>query len=174
MKRAWLHLSARRARLAVAGGPLPLAATAVMQASPAASAPLAAHRAAGGGHTIIEGGAAGSESVPVTTLVAFQGGSSSGGGDFECLARAPPRSTGPGSGAFTSNVMHMTSMVALPPGTGRSVVFRGTATITGLGAGHDRPLHCESHRRPPRAAALPTVCGLTFHEILTDGHFDVS
>jgi Spy/CpxP family protein refolding chaperone len=56
MKQIWLRLSARRIRLAVAGGALLLAVAAVMQASSAASAPLAAHRAAGAGHTIIEGG----------------------------------------------------------------------------------------------------------------------
>jgi hypothetical protein len=49
-----------------------LAAAAVLRASPAASAPLAAHRAAGAGHTIIEGGTGGSDPAPVITLVAFR------------------------------------------------------------------------------------------------------
>jgi hypothetical protein len=72
MKQTWLRLPARRIRLAVAGRALLLAVAAAMQASPAASAPLAAHRAAGAGHTIMEGWAGGSEPVPVTTLVAFR------------------------------------------------------------------------------------------------------
>lgn len=123
MKQVWLRLRAQRIRLAVAGVALLLPAAAVMQASSAASAPLAAHRAAGAGHTIIEGGTGGSEPVPVTTLVAFRVNGS--GGDFECLALAPPRRTGPGSGAFTSNVMYVTGTVTSLSVSGRSAVFRG-------------------------------------------------
>ncbi len=110
--------------------------------------PLAVHRAAGAGPTIIEGGTGGSEPVPVTTLVAFR--VSASGGDFECSALAPPRPTCPGSGAFTSNVMYVTGTVTSLSVSGRSAAFRG------------------------RATALLTVSGLTFHEILTDGRFDIS
>jgi hypothetical protein len=172
MKQIWLRLRARRIRLAVAGGVLLLAAAAVMQASPAASAPLAAHRAAGAGHTIIEGGTGGSVPVPVTTLVAFRVTAS--GGDFECLALAPPQPAGPGSGAFTSNVMYVTGTVTSLSVSGHSAVFRGTATVTGLGAGQDRPFTVTVTAGGPGATVLLTVSGLTFHEILTDGHFDVS
>ena len=56
---------------------------------------------------------------------------------------------------------------------GGGAAVRGTATVTGLGAGPGRPLHGESHRRRSGATVLVTVSGLTFHEILTDGHFDV-
>ena len=172
MKKIWSRLSARRIRLAVAGGALLLAAAAALQASPAASAPLAAHRAAGAGHTIIEGGTGGSEPVPVTTLIAFQVNGS--GGDFECLALAPPQPTGPGSGAFTSNAMYVTGTVASLSVSGHSAVFAGTATVTGLGAGHDRPFMVTVTAGGPGATVMLTVSGLTFHEILTDGHFDVS
>ena len=121
MKKIWSRLSARRIRLAVAGGALLLAAAAALQASPAASAPLAAHRAAGAGHTIIEGGTGGSDPVPVSTPVAFRVTAS--GGDFECLALAPPQPTGPGSGAFTSNVMDGTGTVTSLSVSGSSAVF---------------------------------------------------
>lgn len=171
MKQVWLCWSARRVRLAVVGGALLLAAAVAMQASSAASAPVAAHHANGAGHTIIEGGTGGSKPVPVTTLVAFR--VSNSGGDFECLALAPPRPTGPGSGAFTSNVMYVTGKVTSLSVSGRSAVFRGTATVTGLGAGHDRPFTVRVTASGPGATVLLTVSGLTFHEILTDGHFDV-
>jgi hypothetical protein len=171
MKRIWLRPSARRVRLAVVAGALLLAMTVAMQASSAASAPLTAHHAAGAGHTIIEGGTGGSSPVPVTTLVAFRVSGSRG--DFECLALAPPRPTGPGSGAFTSNVMYVTGTVTSLSVIGRSAVFRGTATVTGLGAGHDRHFTVRVTAGGPGATVLLTVSGLTFHEILTDGHFDV-
>ena len=88
MKRVWSCLSARHICLAMAGEALLLAAAAVLQASPAASAPLAAHHAAG--------------------------------------------------------------------------------------AEHDRPFTVRVTVGGPGATVLLTVSGLSFHEILTDGHFDVS
>ena len=172
MKQVWSRLSARRIRLAVAGVALLFTAAVVLQASSAASAPLAAHRAAGAGHTIIEGGTGGSEPVPVITLVAFR--VSDSGGDFECLALAPPQPTGPDSGAFTSNVMDGTGTVTSLSVSGSSAVFGGTATVTGLGAGHDRPFTVRVTAGGPGATVLLTVSGLSFHEILTDGHFDIS
>jgi hypothetical protein len=172
MKHVWLRLSAHRVRLAAIGAVLLLAAITAVQASSAASAPLTAHRVAGAGHTIIEGGTGGSKPVPVTTLVAFR--ASNGGGDFECLALAPSRPTGPGSGAFTSNVMYVTGTVTSLSVSGRTAMIRGTATVTGLGAGHDRAFTVRVNAGGPGATVLLTVSGLTFHEILTDGHFDVS
>jgi len=79
----------------------------------------------------------------------------------------------PGSGAFTSNVMYVTGTVTSLTVRGRSAVFRGRATVTGLGAGHDRPFTVQVTAGGPGAAVVLTVSGLTFHEILTDGHFDV-
>jgi hypothetical protein len=68
----------------------------------------------------------------------------------------------------------VTGAVAPLPARGRSAVFRGTATVTGLGAGHHRPFTVTVTAGAPGAAVLLTVSGLTFHEDLTDGHFDVN
>ena len=51
---------------------------------------------------------------------------------------------------------------------------RGTAIVTGLGAGPGRPFTVRVTAGGPGATVLLTVSGLSFHEILTDGHFDVS
>ena len=51
---------------------------------------------------------------------------------------------------------------------------RGTAIVTGLGAVHDLPFTVRVTAGGPGATVLLTVSGLSFHEILTDGHFDVS
>jgi hypothetical protein len=134
--------------------------------------PLAAPREAGAGHTIIEGGTGGSQPVPVTTLAAFRVTGS--GGDFECQALAPPRPTGPGSGAFTSNVMYVAGTVTSLPVRGRSAVFQGTAAVTGLRAGHHHPFPMPVTASGPGAPVLLSVSGLTFHEIRTDGHIDVN
>src|SRR6516164_6457836 len=58
------------------------------------------------------------------------------------------------------------------PGQQRRV--RGTAIVTGLGAGPGRPFTVRVTAGGPGATVLLTVSGLSFHEILTDGHFDVS
>lgn len=58
--------------------------------------------------------------------------------------------------------------------SGRSAEFPGTATVTGPGAGYDRPFTVRVTTGGPGATVLLTVSGLTFHETLTEGHFDVS
>jgi hypothetical protein len=59
------------------------------------------------------------------------------GGDFECLAFAPSQASGAGSGEFDSNVMYVSGKVtALELGKGVAIL-RGTATVTGIGAGQD-------------------------------------
>ena len=65
---------------------------------------------------------------------------------FECLALALALSTGQGGGAFTSNFMDVTGKVTSLSVSGGGAAVRGTATVTGLGAGPGRPLHGESHR----------------------------
>ena len=90
------------------------------------------------------------------------------------LALAPPQPTGPGSGAFTSNVMYATGTVTSLSVSGSSAVFAGTATVTGPGAGPGRPFKMRVTAGGPGATVLLTASGLSFHEIVTDGHFDVS
>ena len=70
--------------------------------------------------------------------------------------------------------MYVTGTVTSLSVSGRSAVFRGTATVTGLGAGQDRPFTVTVTAGGPGAAVLLTVSGRTFHEILTHDHFDVN
>jgi hypothetical protein len=128
-------------------------------------------RVAGAGKTIIEGGTGGATPSPVTTLVAFHAGPQ--GGDFECLALAPPSATGPGSGEFTVNAMYVTGKVTSMDVLGHTATLHGTATVTGLGAGQAQPFTVQVTRGGPGATLKLDVSGLTFHEILVDGHFNV-
>src|SRR5438874_10917542 len=94
-------------------------------------------RVSGAGKTIIEGGTGGAAPIPVTTTVAFHADAQ--GGDFECLALAPPVATGRSSGQFSVNVMYVTGKVTSLEVSKDAAVLHGIATVTGLGAGHDRP-----------------------------------
>jgi hypothetical protein len=149
-----------------------LCTVALTQTASATSTTPTHHRAAGAGTTIIEGGTGGTSPVPVTTKVAFHATGS--GGDFECLALAPPQPTGPGSGAFTINVMYVTGKVNALSVNGDAAVLRGVASVTGLGAGQHRSFTVTITDGGPGATVVLTVSGLTFHEILLDGHFSVS
>jgi hypothetical protein len=70
--------------------------------------------------------------------------------------------------------MYLTGTVTSLSVRGHSAVFRGTATVTGLGAGHHRPFPVTVTVGGPGATVLLTGSGLTFCEILTDGQFDVN
>ena len=128
-------------------------------------------RVSGAGKTIIEGGTGGTAPVPVTTLVAFHADAQ--GGDFECLALAPSQVTGTGSGEFDTNAMYVTGKVtSLEIGKGVATL-RGTATVTGLGAGQDVPFTALVHAGGPGSTVRLDVSGLTFPEILVDGHISI-
>ena len=128
-------------------------------------------RVSGAGKTMIEGGTGGAAPVPVTTLVAFHADAQ--GGDFECLALAPSQVTGTGSGEFDANVMYVTGKVAsLEIGKGVATL-RGTATVTGLGSGQDVPFTALVHAGGPGTTVRLDVSGLTFPEILVDGHISI-
>lgn len=60
--------------------------------------------------------------------------------------------------------MHVTGTVTSLPVSGRHAECRGTATVTGPGAGHDR--------RRSGVTVLLTVVGPIFHEIHAEGHLD--
>jgi len=128
-------------------------------------------RVSGAGKTIIEGGMGGAAPVPVTTLVAFHADAQ--GGDFECLAFAPSKVSGRGSGEFDANVMYVTGKVtSLEIGKGVATLH-GTATVTGLGAGQDVPFTALIHAGGPGTTVRLDGSGLTFPEILVDGHISI-
>jgi hypothetical protein len=132
--------------------------------------------ARGGGKTIIQGGTGSPGFIPVVTTIAFhaerQGQTVSG--DFECLAIVPVAPSGPGSGQFTVNAMYVTGQITGAEISGDTATLTGTATITGLGAGTHVPFTFVVHKGGPGATAVLTTSGLTFHEILTEGSFNVS
>lgn len=136
-----------------------------------APAQAASQNVSGAGKTIIEGGTGGAAPLPVTTLVAFH--ASAQGGDFECLALAPPGAKGAGSGEFTVNAMYVAGTVDSMEVAGNSATLHGTATVTGLGAGHNLPFTVQVTAGGPGTTVVLTVSGLTFHEILLEGQIKV-
>ncbi|HLJ14204.1 MAG TPA: hypothetical protein VKV15_06880 [Bryobacteraceae bacterium] len=132
--------------------------------------------ARGGGKTIIQGGTGlAGGFVPVITTIAFhaerQGQAISG--DFECLALAPAVSTGNGSGQFTVNAMYVTGQVTSAEVNGEIATLKGTATITGLGAGTNVPFTFVVRKGGPGSTSVLTASGLAFNEILLEGSFEV-
>jgi hypothetical protein len=128
-------------------------------------------RVSGAGKTMIEGGTGGALPAPVTTLVAFHADAQ--GGDFECLAFAPSQASGAGSGEFDANVMYVTGKVTSLESGKDSAILRGTATVTGLGAGQDVPFTALVHAGGPGTTVKLDVSSLTFHEILVEGHISI-
>jgi hypothetical protein len=95
---------------------------------------------------------------------------SDGRGGFECLALVPSVNAGkPGSGNFDTNAMYVTGSITSSQIEGQTAVLEGTATVTGLGAGTDRPFTATVTRGGPGATLLLKVSGLTFDEIVLDG-----
>ncbi len=143
-------------------------------AQPAQAAKVLAR---GAGRTIIQGGTGPAGGfVPVITTIAFhaerQGQAVSG--DFECLALAPAVQTGNGSGQFTVNAMYVTGQITSVELDGETATLKGTATITGLGAGTNVPFTFVVRKGGPGSTAVLTASGLTFHEILLEGSFEVA
>jgi hypothetical protein len=159
-------------RLRLAGVLLGLAVIASVSGPAAASAESTSHvEVSGAGRTIIEGGTGGSSPLPVFTTLAFH--ASAQGGDFECLALAPAAATGDGSGRFEVNAMYVTGTVSSVAVSGRSAVLRGTATVTGLGAGHNVPYTATVRAGGPGTTITLEISGFTFHEILVEGQINI-
>jgi hypothetical protein len=156
--------------------PILLAATALLAALASPFGGAAAKdnddRVSGAGKTIIEGGTGGTSPQPVTTLVAFH--ANARGGNFECLALAPPQATGPGSGEFSVNVMYVTGKVTSVDVTKQSAILRGSATVTGIGAGHDQPFTATVTAGGPGATVVLEISGLTFRETLVEGSINLN
>jgi hypothetical protein len=103
-------------------------------------------------------------------LAAFHWGARAG--HFECLALAPSADAGrPGSGNFDTNVMYVTGPITVAELNGDSAVLKGSSTVTGLGAGSDRPFTATVTRGGPGATLVLEGSGLTFREILLEGRF---
>jgi hypothetical protein len=154
VRRWWLGVGAALLALVVVGVVTSLLATGVL-------AHEAGGRVSGAGKTIIGGGTGGATPLPVTTLVAFHAGAQ--GGAFECLALAPPSASGPGSGEFTVNAMYVTGKVTSVDVDDDTAILRGTARVTGLGAGQNQPFTATVTRGGPGATITLEVSGLTFH-----------
>jgi hypothetical protein len=143
-------------------------------AQPAQAAKVLAR---GAGQTIIQGGTGQAGGfVPVITTIAFHAERQGQGvsGDFECLAFAPAVPTGDGSGQFTVNAMYVTGRITNVVVDGETATLKGTATITGLGAGTNVPFTFVVRKGGPGSTAVLTASGLTFHEILLEGSFEVA
>ncbi|MFN2490947.1 MAG: hypothetical protein ABR529_14690 [Actinomycetota bacterium] len=123
----------------------------------------------GAGTTMLEGGTGEPSFTPVITKLAFHW--EHGSGDFECLALAPSEPAGdPGSGEFGTNVMYVTGPITSASMQGSVAVLKGTATVTGLGAGTDKPFTLRARQGGPGTPVVLEVSGLTFKEIMLEGH----
>jgi len=132
----------------------------------------------GAGKTIIEGGTGGLAPIPVTTVLAFH--ASGHTGDFECLALAPTAGSGaPESGQFEVNAMYVTGKVTSLQVSDGTAVLKGTAVITGLGAGPSQAFTFTVRAGGPGTTATLVVTGtgiaspLIFHEILLEGQVKI-
>jgi hypothetical protein len=124
----------------------------------------------GAGTTMLEGGTGSPSFTPVITKVAFYW--RAGAGRFECLALAPSEAAGdPASGDFDTNIMYVTGAITSADVTKRAAILKGTATVTGVGAGSDQAFTATVTRGGPGATLVLEVSGLTFKEILLAGRF---
>jgi hypothetical protein len=124
----------------------------------------------GAGVTMVESGTGSPSFKPIITKVAFYW--LAGAGRFECLALAPSAEAGsPGSGNFDTNVMYVTGPITSAEISRKTAVLKGSATVTGVGAGSDRPFTATVRRGGPGATLVLEVSGLTFREILLEGQF---
>ena len=159
----------RRLRILVAATVLAvgtLAVTMLAQANTTGDEHAAAIR--GGGTTLVRGGTGAPSFTPVTTKFAFAWNDGTGG--FECLALVPSAAAGkPGSGNFDTNAMYVTGALTSVQVRGQSAVLKGTATVTGLGAGTNAPFTATVTRGGPGATLVLEVSGLTFSEIVLEG-----
>jgi hypothetical protein len=122
----------------------------------------------GGGTSLVRGGTGSPSFTPVMTKFAFSWKDGMGG--FECLALVPSAAAGkPGSGNFDTNAMYVTGTLTSAQAQGQSAVLKGTATVTGLGAGTNVPFTAAITRGGPGATLVLEISGLTFSEIVLEG-----
>jgi hypothetical protein len=124
----------------------------------------------GAGTTMVEGGTGSPSFTPIITKVAFHW--QAGTGRFECLALAPTEEAGTrGSGKFDTNIMYVTGAITSADIGKDAAILRGSATVTGAGAGPDQAFTATVTGGGPGATLVLEVSGLTFREILLDGRF---
>ncbi len=122
----------------------------------------------GGGTSIVAGGTGAPTFKPIITKFAFVW--RNGQGHFECLALAPSAAAGSaGSGNFDTNIMYVTGKITSAQSQEESTTLKGSATVTGAGAGTDRSFTFTVTRGGPGATLVLSVSGLTFNETLLDG-----
>ena len=123
----------------------------------------------GAGTSMARGGTGAPEFKPIITKFAFSFHGGEGG--FECLALAPVAPAGkPGSGNFLTNVMYVTGTISSVRIAGGTAVMKGSASVTGLGAGaNKKPFTATATRGGPGATLVLIVAGLTFKEIVLEG-----
>ena len=122
----------------------------------------------GAGTSLVRGGTGAPSFTPVMTKFGFSWRDGRGG--FECLALVPSANAGkPRSGNFDTNAMYVTGSITSARIDGQIAVLEGTAMVTGLGAGTDKPFTATVTRGGPGATLLLTVSGLTFDEIVLGG-----
>ena len=162
-----LKKATRKVRLVVAVSLVALLAWSILaQARPESLARADAIR--GGGTSLVREGTGAPSFDPVITKFGFSW--SDGRGGFECLALVPSADPGkPGSGNFDTNAMYVTGSITSARVDGPTAVLEGTATVTGLGAGSDKPFSVTITQGGPGASLLLNVSGLTFAEIVLDG-----
>ncbi len=126
----------------------------------------------GAGTSMIEGGTGAPSFHPVKTTFAFHW--SHGQGHFECLALTPSAAPGAaGSGNFDTNAMYVTGPITSVTVEGTTVVFKGTASVTGLGAGSHVPFVTTAVAGGPGTTLVLVISGLTFREIVLEGQITV-
>jgi hypothetical protein len=120
----------------------------------------------GAGTSILTGGGPGTTPVITKLGINFENGS----GHFDCLALMPTPPAGTeGSGSFDNNIMYVTGPITAASLQGGTAVLTGTATVTGLGVGTDKPFTVTADRGGPGARVVLVVSGLTFVETLLEG-----
>ena len=129
------------------------------------------HGVRGGGTSLVAGGTGSPSFIPVMTKFAFNWSGSTGG--FECLALMPSTPTGPGSGNFDTNAMYVTGPITSVSFGGTTAVFKGTASVTGLGAGSNVPFTATAVAGGPGTTLVLVISGLTFNEIVLEGQITV-
>jgi hypothetical protein len=126
----------------------------------------------GAGTSLIEGGTGSPSFHPVETTFAFHW--SNGQGHFECLALTPSAAPGSaGSGTFDTNVMYVTGPITSVSVDGTTAVFKGTASVTGLGAGSNVPFVATAVAGGSGTTLVLVISGLTFNEIVLAGQITI-